>query len=621
MNFFERQDAAKRKSKLLVVLFLLGTLGVCVAVCYVFGAFVLYFDNSGGLSPFEILQNIHPKLLLTLFFGTFALIVSGSLYKIFKLSSNSGQIIALSLGGRRLSKNNARVNELVLLNVVDEMSIASGIPSPPVYLLDKDDTINAFAAGMTYDDAVIGVTKGSIDLLTRDELQGVIAHEFSHIFNGDMKLNIRSIGVLNGILLVGLAGEFITRTLSKSSRKNGGIIILLGLVLYCVGYIGLFFGSLIKAAINRQREYLADASAAQFTRHPKGLANALKKIGSAGSIISSAKADEFSHLYFSNGVKNFFSFNTHPPLEKRILSLEPSWNGMFIVPKHTKNKELGRMQNSNKNADKIVTTAVILNDIDNIGAPNPQKLDEAGKKIGQIPQILLQSTAEPVLAQLIIFSLLLDKNETIRRVQESIVINEFPNNASFVGIKEIVLKLDKETNLNLINLSMPALKSIAKEQYLTFKTVVTRLIEADKSVSWFELNLKYLVLYPLDIAFGLRNIPSEIYSNLAAANFEISVLLSAVACSQFDDEQSAQDAFAKMADIADARTLRYVPLQNISLALLENAYHEAQKCKPMLRRKIFEMALGLLKSNGGIKAKDLETVHALAALLHLPISV
>jgi Zn-dependent protease with chaperone function len=624
MNFFERQNSARRRSKLLVVLFLLGTLGVCAAVCYVLGVILLSLNgNDGYLSPFEILQTIQPEFFLTFFFGTFAIIVLGSLYKISKLSRDSGKTVASSLGGRRLGKNNASANELMLLNVVDEMSIASGIPSPPVYLLDNDNTINAFAAGTTYDDAVIGVTKGSIDFLTRDELQGVIAHEFSHIFNGDMKLNIRSIGVLNGILLISLIGEFVIRSLSKSrNKKGGGLILAIGLALYLIGYIGLFFGNLIKAAINRQREYLADASAAQFTRLPLGLANALKKIGGAGSLISSAKADEFSHLYFSSGVKKFFSFDTHPPLKNRIKTLEPQWNGQFIVPKHIKHKETKHMENDNKNAAKVVTTAMILNDIDNIGTPNPQKLDDAAKKIEQIPQILYNSTTEPLLAQLVIFSLLLDKDETIRRVQENIVVNEFGDaSANFGAIKEAVLRLDREAYLNLINLSMATLKSITKEQYLKFKMVVNRLIEADKSVSWFELNLKYLVLYPLDISFGLQNIPAETYSNLVTINFEISALLSAIACSQFDDEQSAQDAFAKMADIADARTLRYVPLQNISLPLLENAYHEAQKCKPMLRKKILEMALGLLKSDGKLNAKDLETAHALAALLHLPISI
>ncbi|MDR1008430.1 MAG: M48 family metallopeptidase [Campylobacteraceae bacterium] len=622
MNFFERQEKAKKNTKLLILLFLAGTVGVCIGVCYTVGVILLHsYEVELIFSPIVVFQNMPYNMLLYLFGGTFALIVIGSLYKISQLSSNSGMLIAKSLEGKSVTKRTTNAQELMLLNIVDEISIASGIPSPPVFILENDHTINAFAAGMSYDDAVIGVTKGAVELLTREELQGVIAHEFSHIFNGDMKLNIRSIGILNGILFVSLVGEFLIRSSSRNSKKNGGGVILIGIALYVIGYIGLFFGNLVKATINREREYLADASAVQFTRYPQGLAGALKKIGVVGGIISSQKADEFSHLYFSGGVKNFFSFSTHPPLEKRIRALEPNWDGKFIIPKQTKNKEKKHMQNSNENKIKAVTAAAILNDIDNIGTPNPQKLNDAAQKIEQIPQILYEGTTEPVLAQLIIFSLLLDKNETIRKIQENIIVNEFDDNANFDTIKEAVLKLEREANLNLINLSMATLKSITKEQYLKFKEVANHLIEADKSVSWFELNLKYLVLYPLDISFGLQNIPAETYSNPVTINFEISALLSAVACSQFDDEQSAQNAFNKMADIADAKTLRYVPLQNISLPLLENAYREAQKCKPMLRKKILEMALGLLKSNGKINAKDLETIHALAALLHLPISI
>ncbi|MDR2635269.1 MAG: M48 family metallopeptidase [Campylobacteraceae bacterium] len=626
MNFFEQQNSAKKRSRLLITLFLLGTIGICALVSYVCGAIALYYSSRGdaGLSLFNVLQNAPSKLLLVSFFTTFAVIVLESLSKISILSNNGGKTIALSLGGRYLNKNTVAIEERILLNVVDEISIASGIPSPPVYLLDKDNTINAFAAGMTYDDAVIGVTKGAIDYLNRDELQGVIAHEFSHIFNGDMKLNIRAIGILHGILFISLVGEFLMRSFSKGNNKNGGVFVLAGFALYITGYIGLFFGSLTKAAINRQREYLADASAVQFTRHPRGLANALKKIGGVGSFISSVKADEFSHLYFSSGVKNLFSFSTHPPLEKRIRALEPSWNGKVIVPKLIKHKEKKHMQEGNEKTLKFATTtAAILNNVDNIGTLNPQKLDDAAQKIEHIPQILRECTTHPILAQLIIFSMLLDTNKTIKKIQENIIENEFYQNTSenFHAIKNAVSELDKEANLNLINLSMATLKSITKEQYFLFRSLVNRLIEADKSVSWFELNLKYLVLYPLDISFGLQNIPAEVYSNLTPINLEISTLLSAIACSQFDDEQSAQDAFNKMADIADAKTLKYVPLQNISLPLLENAYYTAQKCKPILRRKIFEIAIGLLKSNGKINAKDLETVHALAALLHLPISI
>jgi Zn-dependent protease with chaperone function len=625
MNFFERQKKAKRKTKLLVLLFLAGTIGVCVGVCYIVGVILSYdsYKNGLTLSPIFIFQNMPHNLLLFLFWGTFAIIVMGSIYKIVQLSSNSGVFIAKSLEGKLVTKQTTDIKELMLLNIVDEISIASGIPSPPVFILENDKTINAFAAGMSYDDAVIGVTKGAVELLSRDELQGVIAHEFSHIFNGDMKLNINSIGILNGILFVSLVGEFIIRSVSRSrgNRKNSGGAILIGLALYVVGYIGLFFGSLIKAAINREREYLADASAVQFTRYPKGLADALKKIGAAGSIISSQKADEFSHLYFSSGVKNLFSFNTHPPLEKRILALEPHWNGHFIIAKPTKKEDKAKKTEDKKELPKAVTAAVILNEIDNAGTLNAEKLQIAKDKIADIPQIIHAATADTIKSQLIIFALLLDKDEAIRELQQDIIKAEFSEAEGFGVIKNEISKLHEDLVLNVIQISMPTLKTLTKEQYLEFKTVVNHLMEADKAISWSELNLKHIVLYPLDISFGLQKIPYEIHSSLINIRFEVSALFSAIAYSQFEDNEKALAVFNSMKHIVDEPKLNYIPLENISLALLESAYAKIQECKPLVRKKIVEMTLYLLKSDGEFTAKDLETVHALLSLLHLPVSI
>ncbi|MDR1614653.1 MAG: M48 family metallopeptidase [Campylobacteraceae bacterium] len=623
MNFFERQKKAKRKIELLILLFLISIFGVCFGISYTIG--VLFINSRGDkliLSPVSIYQNMSPELLLYTFFGTFAVIIAGSLYKISQLSDNSGVFIAKSLNGKLLTKRATNANELMLLNIVDEMSIASGIPSPPVYLMDKDNTINAFAAGTTYDDAIIGVTKGAVELLTREELQGVIAHEFSHIFNGDMKLNIRSIGILHGILCISLVGEFIVRS-ARHSRKNGGGAILIGITLYVAGYIGLFFGSLIKAAINRQREYLADASATQFTRYPKGLAGALKKIGGAGSVINSAKADEFSHLYFSSGVKNFFSFNTHPPLEKRILALEPLWNGKFIFPKPLKTEIKPKKISDKKESLKAVTVAAILNEIDNAGSLNVKNLQRAKNKIAEIPQTIYNATTDTIKSQLIIFALLLDKNETVRKIQRDIIKTEFleTENINFKEIEDEIPKLQKDLILNVIQINMPTLKTLTKEQYLKFRTVVNRLIEADKALSYFEINLKYIVLYPLDITFGLQKIPHEIYSNLFSINFEVSAFLSVIAYSQFNDNEKALEVFSNMTHIADEPKLSYMLFENISLPLLESAYIKMQKCKPLLRRKIIEMTLYLLKSDGKFTAKDLESIHALSSLLHLPVSI
>jgi Zn-dependent protease with chaperone function len=627
MNFFEQQKRAKRNTAFLILLFFAGTIGVCATVSYAIGAILFYnynYERHFSFSPIFVFQNMPHELLLYSFFGTLAVVAAGSMYKILQLSANSGKFIASSLEGRLITKSTASVKEAMLLNIVDEISIASGIPSPSVYILENDAAINAFAAGNAYDDAVIGVTKGAVELLTRDELQGVIAHEFSHIFNGDMKLNIRSIGILNGILFISLIGEFIMRALSRSSNKKGGVYLLfIGLALYIIGYIGLFFGNLIKAAINRGREYLADASAVQFTRYPKGLANALKKIGCANSTISSAKADEFSHLYFSNGVKKIFSFDTHPPLEKRIRVLEPNWDGKFIFPKQVKTEIKHKKTVQKKEAFKVVTAAAILNEIDNIGTINAEKMQNAAQKIDKIPHVIYNGTTDRKKVQIIIFTLLLNKDEEVSRLQQNIIKSEFlaESKAYFEEVKNEISKLQNNTVLSIIYLSMPTLKNLTKEQYLQFKAIVEQLIKADKIVSWFELNIKHLVLYPLDIWFGLQKIPPETHSSLFAVNFEVSILLSIITYGQFKDNEKAQKEFEKIAHIASAPKLRYILFKNISLERLEEAFSAIQKCRPLLRKKILEMSLYAINSDGKFMAKDLLSVHALSSLLHLPISI
>ncbi|MGE0527972.1 MAG: M48 family metallopeptidase, partial [Bdellovibrionales bacterium] len=322
MNFFEYQRQARRNTQLLVVLFVLAVLAIVAAV-----SFLVLIVWTAQLSH----QGLQSQWMFQKVFMYTAPLVAGviglvSLTRISNLGG-SGRKVAEFLGAERLELDANDPKDRVLRHVVEEMAIASGMPVPEIYVLREEGGINAFAAGSEPGDAVIGVTQGTIDHLSRDEMQGVVAHEFSHIFNGDMKLNVRLMGTLAGILFLSTIGRGLVRGLPRSrfrsrSRKGDGTaaLLFLGLGLMIIGWIGVFFGRWIKAAVSRQREFLADASAVQFTRNPAGLAGALAKISQNGSSVEEARAEEASHFFFSS-IKTFFLFSTHPPLEERLQRL------------------------------------------------------------------------------------------------------------------------------------------------------------------------------------------------------------------------------------------------------------------------------------------------------------
>ena len=327
MDFFERQDRARRRTKVLVFYFISAVVVLIAAVYLV--AVVLFtglaarhhhsrYAADDDQSATVKLWN--PEALLWSVVGVLAVVGLGSAYKTSELAAG-GSAVATLMGGRLVEPNTQEADERKLLNVVEEMSIASGVPMPKVYVMDEERSINAFAAGHSTSDAAVAVSRGCMELLTRDQLQGVIGHEFSHILNGDMKLNLQLIGIIFGLLCLATVGRILLYARGDSRERNN-VLPLLGIVLMVLGAAGAFFGRLIQAAISRQREFLADASSVQFTRNPAGLSGALQKIGgySLGSKLGSEHAPDMCHMFFSNGVSSalFEPLATHPPLEDRI---------------------------------------------------------------------------------------------------------------------------------------------------------------------------------------------------------------------------------------------------------------------------------------------------------------
>ncbi|MDX1683051.1 MAG: M48 family metallopeptidase, partial [Phycisphaeraceae bacterium] len=359
MNFFEHQELAQKQTRRLVWMFTVSVLVVILVSWLALGSIVwlavgwmaMKADNPPP-GWWQVMSN--GWVLLATLGGTIVVILFGSIGKMFELR-DGGRVVAEMLGGRRVEPATTDPHERKLMNVVEEMSIASGTPVPPVYLLDDETGINAFAAGFEATDAVIGVTRGCIEKLSRDELQGVIAHEFSHVIHGDMRLNLRMIGWIYGIFALAAIGEGLMRVVwysggssRRSNRDGGGAIVFAvlaaGLVLLIIGYVGMALGKMIQASVSRQREYLADASAVQYTRYPEGIAGALKKIGGygkMGSDLGVTGAGQFNHMFFGRNRDHLDPFDglyaSHPPLTNRISRLDPAFDGTFpeIVPEES----------------------------------------------------------------------------------------------------------------------------------------------------------------------------------------------------------------------------------------------------------------------------------------------
>lgn len=633
MNFFEHQKKARQHSFYLVVLFVLAVLTlIFVTLLFLMGLYAASMDiplNDFFLHPFRYIEN---TIIFKIALVIIAVVAVGSMYKYISFSSG-GKNVAIALGGNRLNYNNATAKERVLLNVVEEMAIASGISVPAVYILEED-AINAFAAGMTFDDTVIGVTRGAIEKLNRNELQGVIAHEFSHIFNGDMRLNLQLAAVLHGILLIGLIGRIILRSMSRSStairsssskKGNGGLYILvLGAGLFVIGYAGTFFGSLIKANVSRKREYLADATAVQYTRYPKGISGALKKIAHYSSRLQAPSAEVYSHLYFAEGTSSFFStlMATHPPLQERIKKIEPWWDGKIPDYSKVQSDDQGQVRNEQKEAEKDkkqhILQGTIAATMMNVGELKEESVEQAQIDIKSLDSKILERLNDPLGAQAVILSLFYDamyKKELFEVLQKENrhLLLEFAN-----VIREQHIALNEQSIL-IVSLGLNALKSLSVEQYQHFKTIIEIFINIDNKVSLFEWSLQYIIQRPLEIHLGLRKVPKSGHTHLGALKNELETLFSMLAQAQYDNEIEAKEAFDKTKKAIYAGAFQYCPREQINHNLFVKSIQAIEAAKPGIAERIFEGVLYIVNIDGNISVDENIFVHAIAQLMQVPL--
>ncbi len=638
MNFFEHQDRARRKTNHLILLLMLAVLSLVAITTLLFAAFVYFGQehnsaNTGApLSVWQgIIQALSFETFLWIALGVSSVVALGSLFRFFQLRAG-GKAIAEAMGGRLLSGNTGDADERKILNVVEEMAIASGTAVPPVYLIE-DDAINAFAAGYHPQDAVIGITRGCIHALSRDELQGVIAHEFSHIFHGDMRINMRLISLLHGILVIGLIGEFLMRTagnrsMRRSNKDNSPVAILaLGLGLLVIGYSGIFFGNLIKAAVSRQREFLADASAVQFTRNPEGIAGALKKIGgsSHGSQLQNEHAAEFSHMYFGQGVKSFFTLMaTHPPLEDRIKRIQPNWNGEFSQATYIRGKtsvdDSGVMGFSARAASVNDARASAAIDIDatlnQIAQPTQPQVSYARKCITEIPALLKEAAQEPFSARGLVFGLLLDRNREMRNQQLVLLSEQLPT-TDINELNEIITTaadIDASLRLPLIELCLSSLKQLSADQQQAFINCLNVLISADNKVSLMEWAIYRIVLHNTPIHNKhVRN------RNLHDMKTECQLLLSLLAYAGARSEEDARAAFAQAQTTLNFSTITILPRTSIKLAEADKALEQLNLTKPLQKPQLLKALSQCILHDGEVTITETELFRAIADSLDCPI--
>ncbi|MGI9427476.1 MAG: M48 family metallopeptidase [Bythopirellula sp.] len=635
-DFFERQSDARRSTKWLVGMFVLSVIIIVVAITLVTSVAIGVWDEhsqlrqSAGITSATDTDAWQVPMFAGL--GALALILLGSTYKVAQLRGG-GTTVAENVGGKRIPPNTTDPLQRRLINVVEEMALASGVPVPPVYLLPEEQGINAFAAGYSPSDAVVAVTRGTAEQLSRDELQGVIAHEFSHILNGDMRLNIRLIGILHGILLLSLIGRFLLRSSYYSNRRsskdnNGSALLAIGAVLLVLGLIGSLCGNLIKAALSRQREYLADASAVQFTRNPGGIAGALKRIGAAvvGSRLQHSNASEMSHMYFSQGVWEGFSglMATHPPLPKRILALEPNWNGKFpALPKTP--AAVAEVAG----AAGFVGGAVAANEVpvelveqaaDQVGNPTEIHRQYAHDLVRTLPANIVEAVHDPYGARAVIFALLLDENEAVRQAQmQALRETTTPDIVALTEeLAPTVRQLDTRVRLPLVDMSLAALRAMAKSQYVEFSQAFQKLVAADQRLGLFEWTLHRILLRHLQPQFDEAAAPRIAYYGLQRLARPCSVLLSTLAYAG-NELDEARAAFVEAAGHLPKVDLELLPSGECGLQQLDQALQELAKVAVKHRERLIDACAAAICADEEVKVREAELLRGISDMLNCPM--
>jgi len=655
MNFFAQQERARSHTRRMLILFVLAVIAIIAAVDLV----LMIAFGAVGRDQYHRLNfgAVQPQAMFWASAAVLLLIGACTMYKVMSLRGGGGAV-ARQFGATLVESDTRNFGYKRLRNVIEEIAIASGVPVPEIYVLEDEPGINAFAAGYTPSDAAITVTRGALERLSRDELQGVIAHEFSHVLNGDMRLNIRLMGVLFGILVIGILGRKVIENTGRS-RDSGGIIAF-GFAILAIGYIGVFFGRLIKAGISRQREYLADASAVQFTRQTLGISGALKKIGALaeGSKLASAETEEVAHMLFCDGVGYGALFATHPPLVQRITLLEPQFKPTeFVEIAHRLAKQAAQPEGAEEPEPAAQRSlGDLLPGIGGklkqgvglaLGAAAAGALPGANAQVTLTPNKVATQVAHPgsddyrtasvihttiseklrafaymsERAPQVIYAMALDDDATVRDKQLRIV-EKYHDAATRAGVEEIaaeVRTLHPLQRLPLAQLTFPCLRRRPRPQLQGFLVVLNELIQADGRVQLGEYCLARLIsVQVVDALDPSKSRPTGSLKLTACAN-ELADVFAIIAEYGNDDPADAQRAYLLgMHEVTPDSMREYAECKEWAIAL-DRALPKLDQVAPAGKELIVRGLTRAIGADGKVSVTEAELLRTICATLHCPL--
>jgi Zn-dependent protease with chaperone function len=639
-TFFEQQHLARRNTRVMVILFLLATVAVIVAVDLV--AATAYVWSGAAQLPRGMQLTMPQRYALVphtmhvwVAIATAALIFAVSMFNVARLGGG-GAAVAEMVGARRVDPATRDALERRLVNIVEEMAIASGVRVPAVYVMEAEQGINAFAAGWDTSNSIVAVTRGTLEHLSRDELQGVIGHEFSHIVNGDMRLNIRMIGVLAGILFIGSIGQFLMRSTRSSDSKNTSQLFIIGLALFIIGYVGLFFARLIKAAVSRQREFLADASSVQFTRNPDGIAGALDQIRAcaAGCAIRSRYAEEISHMFFGQAITVWLAglFATHPPLEERIKRVNPRFAAaayrsqrVAAPPAAEMDEQTGAVALAapagRRAGDSGVAWGRSAGDSARlVGQLDAAKVDYAARLLATLPVALREMLREGDGARAALIALLLAPKEDVMREQlEAMKAAGLATLADKAAAAAAFTRdLGPAFHLTVVDLALPAIKLATDQARNDLVVGLKAVINADRRVSLHEFVVLMLVrhqLAPPEKPSGGRKL-----AELAA---EAGVVLSLIAHAgiradatgvRSDALAAAMKAGTQELGLPDQVAAKALTLDSAAAALAA-----LKRLAPLEKARLVKGLFAAVSADGTIRIIEAELMRLVGAVLDCPL--